>query len=110
MRSSTSRCLIAALISRITPRRSFSPAFIAAFMSSVSRCFRDMLLSGAGGAGDGFSGAETQKAGHARACRPLAEPQGSVQPLALGDVARDPARLALHGSRGLALALLGRLL
>src|SRR5699024_6053967 len=34
----------------------------------------------------------------------------SVQALALGDVARGAARLALHGGRGLALALLGRLL
>src|SRR3546814_3387592 len=34
----------------------------------------------------------------------------SVQALALGDVARGAARLALHGGGGLALALLGRLL
>src|SRR5690606_3920058 len=34
----------------------------------------------------------------------------SVQALALGDVARRAARLALHGGGGLALALLGRLL
>src|SRR5690606_2678021 len=34
----------------------------------------------------------------------------SVEALALGDVARGAARLALHGGGGLALALLGRLL
>src|SRR5690348_10080468 len=34
----------------------------------------------------------------------------SVQTLALGDVARDAAGLALHRGGGLALALLGRLL
>src|SRR5690606_12214276 len=52
----------------------------------------------------------TQKAGHARACRLLAKRRGSVQALALGDVARTAARLALHRGGGLALALLGRLL
>ena len=45
MRSSTSFCLIAALASRITPRLCLSPLFIAAFMSSVSRCLRLMAES-----------------------------------------------------------------
>ncbi|MNT37022.1 hypothetical protein D3C72_1731380 [compost metagenome] len=42
MRSSTSLRLMSASIRRITPRRCFSPAFMAAFMSSVSCCFRLM--------------------------------------------------------------------
>src|SRR5690606_1649033 len=126
-RSSTSRCLIAALTSRITPRRSLSPAFIAAFMSLVSCCFRVMAAAGWGGGRkrrrSGRCGTpalrirspmaaapRTQKAGHARACRLLAKRRGSVQALALGDVARHTARLALHRGGGLALALLGRLL
>src|SRR5690606_25544476 len=67
----------------------------------------------------GIMNGERRKAGDAGRGRLLVEavrgaPRGrgsrSVQALALGDVARDPARLALHGSRGLALALLGRLL
>src|SRR5690606_24418500 len=112
IRSSTSFCWIAALIRRITPSRSFSPAFVAAFMSSVRVCLRVMgRLSG--------GAAERRKAGDAWACRlpwklawlPRRARDGrSVQALALGDVARGAARLALHGSRGLALALLGRLL
>src|SRR5690606_23261796 len=52
----------------------------------------------------------TQKAGDACACRLLAKRRGSVQALALGDVARAAAQLALHRGGGLALALLGRLL
>src|SRR5258706_12323311 len=43
IRSSTSRCLIAAVIMRISPSRSFSPERIAAFMSSVIRSLRDIL-------------------------------------------------------------------
>src|SRR2546430_13469318 len=42
MRSSTSRCLIAASASRIAPSRSFSPARIALFMSSVMRSLSAM--------------------------------------------------------------------
>src|SRR5690606_25213599 len=112
---------------RITPRRSLSPAFIAAFMSLVSCCFRVMAAAGWGGGRkrrrSGRCGTpalrirspmaaapRTQKAGHARACRLLAKRRGSVQALALGDVARHTARLALHRGGGLALALLGRLL
>src|SRR5690606_800609 len=80
--------------------------------SSVRVCLRVMgRLSG--------GAAERRKAGDAWACRlpwklawlPRRARDGrSVQALALGDVARGAARLALHGSRGLALALLGRLL
>src|SRR5881409_2655478 len=42
MRSSTSRCLIAASASRIAASRSFSPARIALFMSSVMRSLSAM--------------------------------------------------------------------
>src|SRR5690606_532618 len=65
----------------------------------------------------------TQKAGHATACRlrcPVhhapahgrhgVSSAGSVQALALGDVARHATQLALHRGSSLALALLGRLL
>src|SRR6185437_1448317 len=45
MRSSTSRCLSAARISRITPRRGLSPPFIAAFMSSVMRALRSLIAN-----------------------------------------------------------------
>src|SRR5690606_26699662 len=117
MRSSTSLCLIAALIRRITPRECLSPPFMAAFMSSVSCCFRlmDHLLRDRECRGRGWNPG-TQKAGHARACRLLLRcgrpgpPSGSrvrsVQALTLGDVARGTAQLALHGSCGLALAFL----
>src|SRR5690349_5222238 len=44
MRSSTSRCLMAARIRRMVPRRSFSPARIALFISSVMRSLRVMGL------------------------------------------------------------------
>src|SRR6185312_4514687 len=44
MRSSTSRCLIAANTNRIVPSRSFSPARIAPFMSSVMRSLRVMAF------------------------------------------------------------------
>src|SRR5690606_1578753 len=109
-----------ALIRRITPRECLSPPFMAAFMSSVSCCFRlmDHLLRDRECRGRGWNPG-TQKAGHARACRLLLRygrpgpPSGSrvrsVQALTLGDVARGTAQLALHGSCGLALAFLGRL-
>src|SRR5690606_39829033 len=121
IRSSTSRCLIPALTSRITPRRCFSPAFIAAFMSLVSCCLRVMWVA-AMGCGRGApevdprrmgrlpAWRQTQKAGDACACRLPAKRRGSVQALALGDVARHAACLALHRGGRLALALLGRLL
>src|SRR5438309_720837 len=50
MRSSTSRCLIAASASRIAPSRSFSPARRALFMSSVMRSLSAMALRLAGAA------------------------------------------------------------
>src|SRR5690606_29328286 len=94
-------CLIAALISRMTARRSFSPAFIAVFMSSVSRAFRVI----------GFlRGTKTRKAGYARACRLSGKHSRSVQALLPGDVTRAATQLALHRGGRLALALLGRLL
>src|SRR5688572_8411505 len=119
MRSSTSFCLIAALTRRITPRRSFSPAFIADFMSSVSWVFRDMAAPG----GRVVQRPEMRKAG-ARGAQPAsrvlmrwrsgrtsaADAGRSVQALALGDVARGATRLALHRGGGLALAFLRRLL
>src|SRR5580658_1492813 len=46
IRSSTSRCLMAAVIMRMTPSRSFSPERIAAFMSSVIRSLRDIQRPG----------------------------------------------------------------
>src|SRR5690606_19399526 len=121
IRSSTSRCLIPALTSRITPRRCFSPAFIAAFMSLVSCCLR-VMWGGRRGLWEGWAPEvdprigrlprwrQTQKAGDACACRLPAKRRGSVQALALGDVARHAACLALHRGGRLALALLGRLL
>ena len=45
MRSSTSRCLIAASSSRIVDRRAASFARIAAFMSSVILAFSDIGAS-----------------------------------------------------------------
>src|SRR5690606_23878216 len=102
---STSFCLIAALIRRITARRSFSPAFIAAFMSSVSCCLRLIGVS----SGISESQKREKPATLARAGF-RSQPSRSVQALALGDVARGAARLALHRRGGLALALLGRLL
>src|SRR5690606_35539852 len=115
-RSSTSFCLIAALIRRITPRRVLSPAFMAAFMSEVSCCLR-VMGAGRGRRGAGLGRADTQTAGYAARAR-LRDAVGSrpggrgtsVQALALGDVARTAAGLALHRGGGLALALLGRLL
>src|SRR5690606_35716813 len=88
------------------------------FMSAVRVCLRVMEGSPAGYA-EGILNGERRKAGDAGRGRLLVEavrgaPRGrgsrSVQALALGDVAGGAARLALHGSRGLALALLGRLL
>src|SRR5690554_4752010 len=110
MRSSTSRCLMAALTRRITPRLALSPPFMAAFMSSVRRCLRLIWNSPV---------ASTQEAGDARACRLQGNDHdrgagrrqaGSVHALALGNVARGATRLALHRRGGLALALLRRLL
>src|SRR5579872_3123672 len=46
MRSSTSRCLMAARISRMRESRSLAPDRIAAFMSSVMRSFKDMRSAG----------------------------------------------------------------
>src|SRR5690606_17886774 len=110
MRSSTSRCLIAALTRRITPRLALSPPFMAAFMSSVRRCLR--LIGG-------FSGSWNTKS-RRRSRVPASRDDldrgagrrqaGSVHALALGDVARGAAGLALHRRGGLALALLRRLL
>src|SRR5690606_35134885 len=116
MRSSTSFCLIAALIRRITPRRVLSPAFMADFMSEVSCCLR-VMGAGLGTRESGLGRTEKQKAGYA-ARAGLRDAVGSrpggrgtsVQALALGDVARAAAGLALHRGGGLALALLGRLL
>src|SRR6056297_2732240 len=92
LRSSTSRCCTAASVMRITPRRSFSPAFMAVFMSAVIRSFRGMarwLVTPSPG-----------RPGRRR----------SVQPLAAVLLAGDPLHVALHGGRLLALALLGGLL
>src|SRR5688572_10012980 len=121
-RSSTSFCLIAALTRRITPRRSFSPAFIAAFMSSVSwvlrlmadpcvdggqKCEKPARLRAAGFAGP--SKVLTSRC-PARAGRRSIRTGRSVQALALGHVARGATGLALHRGGGLALAFLRRLL
>src|ERR1700733_558469 len=54
MRSSTSRCLTAAMIRRMVPRRSLSPDRIAAFMSSWMRSLRligSTLARATGGSG-----------------------------------------------------------
>src|SRR5579863_4585635 len=50
MRSSTSRCLMAASARRIVASRSFWPARIAVFMSSVMRSFSAMSCAGSAGA------------------------------------------------------------
>src|SRR5690606_20563973 len=121
IRSSTSRCLIAALTRRIPPRRCLSPDFIAVFMSSVRRCLRVMGAPARSSGNRGKCCKDKKPATLARAGfvevllrRAGAPAEGSapasVQALALGDVARGAARLALDGGGGLALALLGRLL
>src|SRR5690606_13571724 len=114
MRSSTSFCLMAALIRRITARRSFWPAFIAVFMSSLSRAFRlmlDLRVSGTQKAGSGTHAGflSSRRAGRGRPPLPRGNAR-SVQALALGDVARHAPQLTLHRGGGLARALLGRLL
>src|SRR5690606_27346440 len=123
MRSSTSRCLMAALIRRITPRECLSPPFMAAFMSSVSCCFMlmDHLDCGIGitvGTPDTVWRKRKKPATRMRAgsrpstegrCPPFRSCVRSVQALSLGDVTRGTTQLALHGSSGLALAFLGRL-
>src|SRR6185437_6754346 len=106
MRSSTSRCLSAARIRRITPRRGLSPPLIAAFMSSVMRALRSLM---------GLSESETQKretAGAAGRGRPsqCARKRCSVQALAARDFAGDATQVALDRRSALALAFLGRLL
>src|SRR5690242_13306277 len=80
IRSSTSRCLMAASARRIVPRRSFSPARIALFMSSVMRSLRVMPMP------------RMRSAGGAHA------------------LARDALHVALDGGRLLTFPLLGRLL
>src|SRR3984893_9401022 len=59
MRSSTSRCLIAASARRIAASRSFSPARIALFMSSVMRSLSAMAMR------PHLAGAAHAVAGHA---------------------------------------------
>src|SRR4051812_33816829 len=113
MRSSTSRCLMAALIRRITPRRSLSPPFMAAFMSSVSWFFRLMAsypqdsYSLTGKRKKPVSLAQHRPAFSHRAR--LGRTAPSIQALTLGHVARHAAQMALHRRGGLALALLRRL-
>src|SRR5215467_9068617 len=105
MRSSTSRCLIAARISRITPRRSLSPPFMAAFMSEVICSFKDIAMTP-----NANGRHRSRNAG--RMFRPNGGPEArprSIQALALRHVARDAAQVTLDRSRALALALLGRL-
>src|SRR5690606_8282964 len=102
-----------------------SPLFIAVFMSSVSRAFRDM-----GGCSRGLrvraggwsrrGEKETQKPASLAQCRPMnslilnagampAFQRNSVQALALGHVAGDATQMTLHRGGALALALLRRL-
>src|SRR5690606_10889893 len=106
-----------ALTRRITPRRALSPAFMAVFMSSVSCCLSVVMWAGnEGNEGNKGMGKSERPATLARAGlsgmqrRWPGRAARSVHPLALGDVARGAAGLALHRGRGLALALLGRLL
>src|SRR5690606_25120643 len=127
MRSSTSFCLIAALISRIAARVSLSPPFMAAFMSSVRRCLRliahlprslnQSRTAARGGAAANAKSRPRDGVPASVPCTPCARARahgvssaGSVQALALGDVARHATQLALHRGSSLALALLGRLL
>src|SRR5260370_33640412 len=98
MRSSTSRCLIAAVIMRITPRRSYSPERIAAFMSSVMRPFRVDT-----GAASKFESIGAGRSGSRRAGR-------SAAALAAHVLAGQPLQVALNRSGLLSLSLLGRLL
>src|SRR4249919_4217863 len=119
MRSSTSFCLIAALTRRITPRRSLSPAFMAVFMSSVSWVLRLMAVPSLRaiwkpGSAEmrkaGALGAQPASRDHGAGQAVQPAPAGSIQALALGDVARGATGLALHRGGGLALAFLRGLL
>src|ERR1700733_11517326 len=56
MRSSTSRCLMAASAMRIVPSRSFSPARLAVFMSSVMRSLSAMGARSLAGAAHPVAG------------------------------------------------------
>src|SRR5271167_3038818 len=97
MRSSTSRCLIAEVIMRMTPRRSFSPARIAAFMSSVIRSFKDTEeATPEGSVGPGRS--RRWSAGRSAAGRTAHV------------LARQPLQMAFDRSGLLSLTLLSRLL
>src|SRR5690554_6492917 len=114
VRSSTSRCLMAALTRRMVARRSLSPLFIAAFMSSVRRCLR--LMAGFRKAGKRGGARDYVNFRHTKSRRRRARPASrtargdSVEALALGHIARDAAQVTLHRCGGLALAFLGRLL
>src|SRR6187549_3031368 len=86
MRSSTSRCLMAACKRRMTARRSFSPDRIAVFMSSVMRSLSDKRAA-------------------------LLEEKGSARARPRAVFARAVAlEVTLHGGSLLALTLLRRLL
>ena len=103
-RSSTSRCLIAACSMRIVPRRSFSPARIADFMSSVIRSLREavvivMVLGRARSTAAALTLAVERAAGSE-----IADARGR------SEVAGAALLVALHGGRLLALTLLRRLL
>src|SRR5262249_45432705 len=89
MRSSTSRCLMPAVIMRMVPRRSLSLARIAVFMSSVMRSLSDISVNGEGGSvGAGRTGTAA----------------------AAADVAGGALHVALHGRCLLAFPFLGGLL
>src|SRR5688572_15676037 len=96
MRSSTSRCLMAAVIMRMVPRRSLSLARIAAFISSVMRSLSDIDVGQETGSVGRRGLVGTGRTGAAAA--------------AAADVAGDALHVALHCGRFLAFPFLRRLL
>src|SRR5690606_12699017 len=96
MRSSTSRCLMAAVSMRMVTRRSASLARMAAFMSSVMRSFNDM---------DGESGQGLIRGARTRPATAVSVRAGRTA----AAVTRGALHVALHGRGLLALALLGGL-
>src|SRR5215469_3143761 len=101
MRSSTSFCLTAARIRRITASRSLAPDFMDSFMSLVICSFRAMM---------DYLISRKRNGAFFRRAPCLGSEAGSVQARATGLFARQLLHVALHRGRLLALALLGGLL
>src|SRR5687767_7176800 len=101
MRSSTSRCLMAAVSMRMVPRRSLSLARIAAFMSSVMRSLSDI---------DGDWSLRSFGNGPVRSAALVGAGRTGTAGATAADVARDALHVALHGGCLLAFPFLRRLL